>query len=180
MRNGMMVLCAIVAAVAVGICIWMLWEMAIGGWPGLHQDAIMYLTPAVNIVHGRGDVFSVYATAYLAKENWRFDCHGQLYQFVLAVLTPNGDLPDFMHRIGLINCLSVAACCLYFFVTVRYIAEQCLRGLPRFVAICRCSGQHSALPAGPSGTTDSTHSLRNGAVAICRTPRSVSSARRRH
>ena len=96
--------------------------MGESGWPGLHHDGALYITPAVNSSIGKGHTIAVYSTALLRMnpEDLSFRGHGQLYQFVLSALLAGGDMENLMPAIATINAITLPVCGLYFFAGCSY------------------------------------------------------------
>jgi hypothetical protein len=98
--------------------------MAHEGWPGLHHDAILYVTPAVKSANGEEWNFAIYTPPLLHRPqgDWSWDAHGQLYQAVLLWLMPGGDMSDLMAAMGSLNILTVLALAVYFVVSFSRVA----------------------------------------------------------
>ena len=83
-------------------------------WPGLHDDACLYSTVAINRASGFGNQFHVYARSLiLGKGSTEFTAHGQLYYPVAAALLST---PDYEGFLGFIHWSNLAAYLLAFVV----------------------------------------------------------------
>jgi hypothetical protein len=95
--------------------------MAHEGWPSLHHDALVYVTPAINFESGQGWSFAVFSVPLVngARTDWSFNAHGQLYQSVLAWALSIFGSRELMLAVGALNVVTVLLLAVYLALAFR-------------------------------------------------------------
>ena len=78
-------------------------------YPELHQDSVLFVSVASNIASGKGHTYSLFTQLYLRKHDWKYDIHGQLYPFALAMLSGEGNSEGIFHAVCMVNVFTFLA-----------------------------------------------------------------------
>jgi hypothetical protein len=104
------------------------WQMTKTLWPGLHEDAALYSTVAVNLKSGFQNQYDVYTPALiLAEGKNNFTGHGQLYYPIISLFMADGDYESLLKVLHISNLLGFILTFAVFFLAGRlYYRINCL------------------------------------------------------
>jgi hypothetical protein len=83
--------------------------MGMAGWPGLHWDAALFVTPVINVASGKGWIFGGNPGTLATKETLAYSCHGVIHVLVFGSLLVCDTWEKLLLWCGIVNAATFAA-----------------------------------------------------------------------